>query len=347
MQRLASTRLMCASRAALAVLAAFSLQVGMQSAHAEATIAPDAVPTAGQVVAGSAHIANTGTVEAPVVTVQQDSARAIVNWGSFNVGRDASVMFRQPDAQSVILNRVLDHNPSQIFGNITANGQVFLMNPSGVWFGAGSSVDVGALVATTHAIEDADFMAGNYRFSRNGATGKVVNEGRIEAKLGGYVALLAPEVRNDGVLLAQSGTIALAAGESVTLNVNPANSKVDLLVEPSRVDALVENRKIIKAEGGAVIVSAQAYNELASGVIRNSGEIAATGLASIGGKIVLGATTEVANSGKIDASSAVADGGSVRIDANTVKTSGDIRVGSTAASGKAGETILTGNYIYI
>ncbi len=347
MQRLVSTRLMCASRAALAVLAALSLQFGAQFAHAQEAPAPDAVPTGGQVVAGSAGIVSTGTPAAPVVTVQQDSARAIVQWGSFNVGRDASVVFRQPDAQSVILNRVLDHNPTQIFGSLSANGQVFVMNPAGVWFGAGASVDVGALVATTHSIADADFMAGTYRFERNGATGKVVNEGRVEAKLGGYIALLAPEVRNDGVLLAQSGTIALAAGESVTMNVNPANSKVDLLVEPSRVDALVENRKIVKAPDGTVIVSAQAYNDLAAGVIKNSGEIVATGITRVGGKIVLGASTEVANSGKLDASSAVADGGSVRIDADTVKTSGEIRVGSTAASGKAGEAILTGNYIYI
>lgn len=181
MLRPASTRLMCASRAALAVLAALSLQV----ARAQVAPAPDALPTGGQVVAGSVGIASTGTADAPVLTVQQDSARAIVNWGSFNVGRDASVVFRQPDAQSVILNRVLDHNPSQIFGNLSANGQVFVMNPAGVWFGAGSSVDVGALVATTHSIADADFMAGTYRFERNGATGKVVNEGRIETQLGG------------------------------------------------------------------------------------------------------------------------------------------------------------------
>ena len=353
LQRLITRTLSRASAFALAAVASLSLQT------VQAQTAPDntALPTGAELVSGSATVSQSGTVTAPVMTVQQDTDRAIINWNTFNVGRDASVVFQQPASSSVILNRVLDANPSLLFGNLQANGQVFLLNPAGVWFGPGSSVDVNALVATTHSMSNADFMSGAYRFERNGATGKVINEGSIEARLGGYIALLAPEVQNSGILLAKSGTIALAAGETVTMNVNPANNKVDLLVTPSTIDSLIENKKIIKAPDGNVIVSAQAYNEIASGVIRNSGEIVATGITKVGGRIVLGASTEIANSGRIDASSAVADGGSVRIDANNVNNTGIITVQSSAnnsennlasdlsSTGSGGEIIITGREI--
>ncbi|MEO0313938.1 MAG: hypothetical protein RI928_394, partial [Pseudomonadota bacterium] len=175
------------SRASAIALAAVA-SVSLQSVNAQTAPAITALPTAPQVVAGSAAVSQSGTVNAPVMTVQQNTDRAIVNWNTFNVGRDASVVFQQPAASSVILNRVLDANPSHIFGNLQANGQVFLLNPAGVWFGPGSSVDVGALVATTHSMANKDFMSGNYRFDRNGAIGKIINEGSIEAKLGGYIA---------------------------------------------------------------------------------------------------------------------------------------------------------------
>ena len=112
------------------------------------------LPTGARVSAGTASVSQSGAV----MTVKQESASAVVNWQTFNVGDQASVNFEQPNSQSVALNRVLDSNPSQIFGKINANGSVFLQNPNGVYFAPGSSVDVGALVATTHSISDADFM---------------------------------------------------------------------------------------------------------------------------------------------------------------------------------------------
>ena len=177
------------------------------------------LPTGGSVARGSATISQTATAQAAAMTVNQSSQRAVINWDSFNLGSAASINFVQPNAQAVTLNRVNDNNPSQIFGRITSNGQVFLSNPSGVYFSPTSSVDVGALVATTHRISDENFMVGIYQFERNGATGRVVNEGRINVALGGYVALLAPEVQNAGVVLARAGTVALAAGEVISLQV--------------------------------------------------------------------------------------------------------------------------------
>lgn len=312
-------------------------------------ISDNTLPINGVVSAGAASIAQTGSANNPVLVIQQASERAAINWSNFNIGRDASVNFQQPSVNSVILNRVLDGNPSQIFGNLSANGQVFLLNPSGIIFGSTASVDVGAIVASTHSLSDADFMAGRNIFSRNGATGKIVNEGAIQTQLGGYIALLAPEVQNDGILLAQSGTIALAAGETVTLNFNPANSKVDLLVAPSTVNTLIENKKIIKAPGGEVIVSAQGYNELAAGVIKNSGNISVNGsansIAKVGGRILLDASDLVVQTGSVTATSENDNGGSIVINANKVDNSGILDVSTAANDFKAGNISITGDDI--
>ena len=244
------------------------------------------LPTGGSVARGSATIAQTATAQAAAMTVNQSSQRAIINWDSFNLGTAASINFVQPNAQAVTLNRVNDNNPSQIFGRITSNGQVFLSNPSGVYFSPTASVDVGALVATSHSISDAHFMAGNYQFERNGATGKVINEGRINAALGGYVALLAPEVQNAGVVLARAGTVALAAGEVISLQVQ-GGGLAGITTTPSAIATLIENKLAVQAPDGQIILSAVALNKLQAGVIKNSGSLEANSLVAKGGKIYL------------------------------------------------------------
>jgi filamentous hemagglutinin family protein len=191
--------------------------------HGKGKAAPPAanqLPTGGQVVAGQATVSQSGAV----MNVNQTTNRAAVDWQTFNVGSAAQVNFIQPSASSVILNRVLDSNPSQIYGRINAPGQVFFTNPNGMYFAPGASVNVGSLLATTHSISNADFMAGNYYFTRNGATGWIINDGELKASLGGYIAVLAPEVRNNGVIVAQLGTVALAAGESYSLQFSGNNT---------------------------------------------------------------------------------------------------------------------------
>ena len=174
---------------------------------------PNQLPTGGQVTGGQVGIGQQGAT----MTVTQGSQRGAIDWQTFNVGSQAQVNFVQPSSSAVTLNRVLDTQASQIYGRISANGQIFLSNPNGVYFSAGASVDVGGLVATTHGIDSADFMAGGTTFKRDGATGSVVNDGRLNAALGGYIALLAPEVRNNGIVVAQAGTVALAGGEAISL----------------------------------------------------------------------------------------------------------------------------------
>ena len=104
-----------------------------------AAIGLNTLPTGGQVSAGAASISST----ANTLTVNQSSQRAAINWQSFSVGSGATVNFVQPNASSVILNRVVGNEQSVIAGALNANGQVFLLNSNGVLFTGGSSVNVG------------------------------------------------------------------------------------------------------------------------------------------------------------------------------------------------------------
>ncbi len=220
-----------------------------------APLTGNAAPAGGTVVAGNATI----TSSSGGTTINQSSQNAALNWQSFNIGVGESVRFVQPNAQSVALNRVLGSDPSSILGTLAANGKVFLVNPNGVLFGTGSRVSVGGLVASTRDISVRDFVAGRYNFVGAG-NGSVVNEGSINAD-GGYVALLGATVSNRGVISARLGTVALAAGNAITLDV-AGDGLLNVSVDAGAVSALAENGGIIRADGGQVLLSARSASSL-------------------------------------------------------------------------------------
>src|SRR6185436_9534809 len=100
-------------------------------------------------------------------------------------------------ASSIALNRVLGGDPSQIFGRLSANGQVFLTNPSGILFGRGAQVDVGGILASTLSMSVDDFMSGRYLLRGNGGSASITNQGSLRALPKGYVALISPTVQNE------------------------------------------------------------------------------------------------------------------------------------------------------
>jgi fibronectin-binding autotransporter adhesin len=324
------------------VLIGIAATGGVNSAWAQSSPAPASnsqisntqLPTGGQVSAGQANISQSGNT----LNVNQSSQRAVVDWNSFNVGKDAQVNFQQPNAQSSTLNRVSDMQPSQIFGRIVAPGQVVLVNPQGVYFGKTSSVDVGGLVATTHTAVADEYMKGQLKFNRNGATGAVVNEGELRAALGGYIALLAPEVRNQGLIVANLGTVALAAGDAYELQFDGQGALSNVRVTPATLNTLVENKQAIQAPGGFVIMSAQAASRMQSAVVSNAGRIEATGLVSRAGRILLEATTKVLNSGllSVNAGSDGSPAGNVQIKAPLIENSGTISATNLAAANTSG-----------
>ncbi|AYQ29893.1 MULTISPECIES: filamentous hemagglutinin N-terminal domain-containing protein [unclassified Polaromonas] len=306
-------RLNTACRAALVLVAALA-------APAHEALAANAADAS--VSAGAGSVSTLGNT----TTIHQASQRMAIDWTSLSTAAQEALIFNQPNAAAIALNRITGSSPSELLGSLTANGQVFILNPNGVLFGAGSQVNVGGLVASTLSMSNADFMAGNHVFTGSG--GSVVNQGTLNAAPGGYLALLAPEVRNEGVMTASLGTALLAAGNKVTLNIDNG-SLLGYSIDQGAINALAENRQLIQANGGQVLLSARAFDALSSGVVNNAGIVEAKTLNASKGRIALEGDF-IVQAGTLDASGA--EGGRIDLKGRAI-----LDAGTANASGAAGE----------
>jgi len=249
-----------------------------------------ASPSGGVVTSGSASIA----ANSSTTTITQSTNKASINWQNFSIAKSETVNFNQPNTSSITLNRVVGNEKSIIDGALNANGQVWILNSNGVLFGKNASINTSGLLATTKALSDADFQAGNYTF-RGESSASVINLGEITIANGGYASLLANSVSNEGTIKAIKGTVTLTGANEATINLN-GNSLVSLHVNKGVLDALVENKGAIFADGGKVYLTTNAVNELLRGVVNNTGIIEANSIDDITGKIELfahGGTTNV------------------------------------------------------
>ena len=257
-------------------------------------------PNGESVVAGSVQIARP---DASNTHINQTSQSAIVNWSTFSIDGDEFVLIQQPNSSSTILNRVIGSQQSQILGQLQANGRVFLVNPQGVYVGQDASIDVGAITLSALDIKDDDFLAGNYVFSGGPNDAAVENAGTINAADGGFVVLAGDYVNNTGVITATLGTVALAAGDQVTLDVDN-DGLVGFAVDEATVAELagVENLGTIIADGGRVVMTASVANDLVATAVNNEGLVRAHRIEEQGGEIYLsGYGGDVVNAGTIDA----------------------------------------------
>jgi filamentous hemagglutinin family protein len=298
------------------------------------------LPQGATVVAGQASI---NSPSAGQMVINQTTKAAAINWQSFDIGAGDSVQFVQPGAASVALNRVVGADPSTIMGHLNANGQIFLVNPNGVLFAPGASVNVGGIVASSLGISDADFLSGNYHFS-GGGHGAVVNQGSITAAHGGYVALIGQSVSNEGTIAAGGGAAALGAGATVDMTLAD-NALESFKVSAAAVDALVSNGGAIRVAGGQVILSGQAMNTLLQTVVNNTGVISADSAVDTGGTItLLGSGGAVQADGHISAASQRGAGGSVAISGSSVEVGAGAQILVSGASG--GGSIVVGGDLH-
>ncbi|HEY8334806.1 MAG TPA: filamentous hemagglutinin N-terminal domain-containing protein [Tardiphaga sp.] len=171
------------------------------------------------------------------VGIRQTQAQAILNWTSFNVGARTTLTFEQQGhANWVALNRVNNATaPSQILGNIKADGQVYVINQSGIIFGGNSQINVGSLIASTAGIADDQFRNSGIYSIKTGTTyvpsftatgGKVVVEAGASINTsapasvtsgGGFVLLIGSNVENAGLIGTPNGQAILAAGDDFIL----------------------------------------------------------------------------------------------------------------------------------
>ncbi len=286
-------------------------------------VAPVAAgPEGASVVGGAATIQGQG---GPAVIVNQSSSSAIINWNTFNIRANESVRFNQPSASSVALNRVTGGlGPSEIMGSLTANGRVFIINRDGILFGPGSVINTAGFLATTNDIKNADFMAGRYNFNIPGRPdASIVNKGTITATL---------------------GTVALASGNSFTLDMygdklitlavgdSIANKVIDVATGKP-LKSLVSNTKngTLSANGGRVELTAAAARAVVDSVINTKGVIRADSIGRHNGMIVLNAAT----------------GGSkpAGAPAQTIKLAGTISAAGKHRGTTGGTIVVSGEHI--
>lgn len=222
--------------------------------------------------------------------------RIVLNWDRFDIGAGYHVDFIQnPDPTRYVsaLNRVFSADPSVILGRLSANREVILVNPNGVYFGTGARVDTGKFVASTLALADAQFEQG----IRNVTSGAPVFSGaanaeaaisvaagaEIRSAAGGDVLLIAPRVANAGTISTPEGQTVLAAGERIYLmsSSDPRQRGLIVAADPvllagtgtpdptlGRVENLAQGIDRIQADSGSV--------NLVGLAVRQAGQINAT-----------------------------------------------------------------------
>lgn len=264
-----------------------------------------AMPTGGQIQSGQGSIAQNGKN----MTVTQNSGKMAVDWTQFNIARDEAVKFAQPGRDAVALNRITGGQKSVIDGALSANGNLFLVNPNGVVFGKTSTVDVGSLVASTAQLNDS-FMKNFASSTANlnltigdGNSSAILNEGSITAQ-GGLVALHAAQVENTGTISNAGGQVALAAAKQLTLSPD-SDGKLNYAVDGELAQAKALNSGRIQADGGYVVMTAKSADDVLGTVVNNTGTIEARTLRKDEkGQILLdgGQSGQVEVSGTLDAS---------------------------------------------
>ncbi|MDD4938793.1 MAG: filamentous hemagglutinin N-terminal domain-containing protein [Candidatus Omnitrophica bacterium] len=252
--------------------------------------------------------------ESNTLKINTSSDKLIVDYSSFNIGASESVYFYQPSSSSEALNRVTGSGLSNIFGSLTANGIIYLINPNGINIGQSANINAAGFIASTLNIANVDFLENNYVFSKLAdKTGRaVINNGYIKVRETGRAALLGSAVANAGTIETSLGSVVLAAGEQITLNLDTAGMISVVINKPvqeeifgasgQKLDSAVSQSGSIINPGGRVILAASVLNHVFDYAVNNSGMIQARSLVSHDGVVELVASgAPVINTGAITA----------------------------------------------
>ena len=297
-----------------------------------------AEPTGGTIVGGS------GTISQSEIntTINQATGRLAIEWQTFNVAENESVQFIQPDINAIALNRILDENPSEIFGRIDANGHIVLVNPRGVLFGRNATVNAGGIIASALDIDSNAFMNGEFYFSAvANSEGRVINYGLLNAATGGSVSLIGQSVVNDGLISARLGAVNLASGAEAVVTFDAdgligVEVTQKVLENDLGIDSAILNSGNIEAVGGQVLMTARVSQDLFSNAVNNEGLVRAASIQERNGKILLlGDGADVNNSGTLDVSAqdVDVDAGSVEIYGENIYLTGQVLADASAGNG--------------
>jgi len=297
-------------------------------------------PQGGNVVEGVAQVQ---PITPTLTNIRQTTDRAVIEWQSFSIEKGERVNFEQPKATSAVLNRVIGLDPSTIAGELSANGQVFLVNPAGILFKNGAKIDTHSFVGAVADITNTNFMSGKLVFdefdAQRSATATIKLEAdasilaRGSAASAGLAALVAPGVENAGVIEARLGQVIIGGAQRFTLDLT-GDGLYSFAVDDGVVESLVgasgsaavsvaESGRIV-AKGGLVLLSAGVASDFIGDAINLEGHVFARSVSvDSKGEVVLDSCAaglscggvSVGANAVIDAAGAEAgqSGGSIRI----------------------------------
>lgn len=273
-----------------------------------------------QVVHGNASFAKNGAL-----TTITASDNAIINYRAFDIRAGEVVKFVQPSSKSRVLNRIESPVPTRIDGSLSANGIVYLLNPSGVLFGNGAKIDAAGITAAAAHLSDRDFLSGVDHFTN--VSGPVTNAGSINVSrsavlIGNYVA-------NSGTIAAKDAVV-MAVGEDVLVSEHPLSGTfVRVAAKPEAEPAGPGAASSAKAKRPSL-----GAGDLYSLAISQSGTVQSKNV-----KLESARRGTVRVAGKIDATDAAGTGGRVEITGSNLKLAG-ASIDASGATG--GGTVLIG-----
>ena len=283
------------------------------------------LPQGADVIHGNVDI----NIQGQNMEVQQGSQYGIVNWDSFSIGSGSQVNFQ--NGSGATLNRVTGADVSQIYGQLTASGSVYLLNSNGIVIGEGGRILTGGhFIGSTLDIKNSDFLDGGAFTLTGEAYSGVTNLGKISSS-GGNVLLAGYTVENRGDISAQQGHAGLIAGTRVEVLTDTSWAHGAFAVKLGDHDSSVSNEGRIDA----MVAELRTHNgNIYALAGNNSGLIQATGVRSEGGKVFLTSSAgTVQSSGAISAVNADGTGGAIKISAQTIENYGGVQDVSGSSGG--------------
>jgi filamentous hemagglutinin family protein len=288
-------------------------------------------PTGGVAIQGQAAFTTNGN--SLLVTTQNGAGlnHSAINWQSFSIPTGSSTYFQQPTAASTSINRVVTNTPSLIFGSLGSNGNLVLVNQSGITVGAGAVVDTAGFTASALRMSDADALSGRLRFGDAASSpGAVSVMGNVLAR-SGDVVLMGSSVDTgiSALVQAPNGSTVLSAGQQVEITGRGLEGIVMQVQAPT--DSAV-NLGTLKGDAVGIF----------AGTLKHSGLIQATTATLEGGRVVLKASgdTYVQDSSQTLATSASGKGGQIHVLGKRVVVTDSAVLDASGATG--GGTVLVG-----
>ena len=250
------------------------------------------------IVSGSGSISVNGTN----TQIDQLSQNIAIDWDSFNISSGESVTFAQPNSDSIALNRDFSGSPSQLFGNLSANGHVFLLNTAGVLIGSGASLNVGSLLVSDLNLSDQATQefgdgsdAGTLSFTdADLEAGGITVLGSISSVGGNGISLLGQYVRLGSDILSNNGNITIKIGGSAVLVTDPnglygielADPVVNDISPSGELYGYVDNPMLIQAINGDIVRHVRYQSNLEIVPVANEPDSGNVRIQTIAGRIV-------------------------------------------------------------